>query len=356
MSFKASSTSYVCLLLCLFLLLVTSHGFATTTTTSTPLDAAATTTTTTKAEQEKALLLARGVKEEALMAKQTTPMQPPPANANFAQILQQEGVVRIDQALKGGGGGGDGGDDDDFIQCLRRNIIQLAQDAQNDVAQGRVAHKDRFAKCLLSDHRCDLLLPLQGIYRQAVDALLLDSVVGSTIQTVLGKDATLYELSCLISQPGSARQNIHPDHPIRPDQLHHPSCITCFVALQDVTPSMGPTVFLPRTHNDAAVHDRFQRRRVEDEFTTESPKDALLRTTKAVSAVVPAGTATLYDSRLLHCGSANRSTKDATRALFYVTFKHAKVDFPGNKGSLGYGLDQAAAPWTLRDFMLGRRD
>ena len=117
--------------------------------------------------------------------------------------------------------------------------------------------------------------------------------------------------------------------------------------MQDVTHDMGPTVYLPRTHNNAVSHDQFQRRRVEDVFAMESPKDALLRTTTAVQAVIPQGTATLYDSRILHCGSANRS--GTTRALFYVTFKHPDVDFPGNTGSLGYGLDQS--PWTLRDFL-----
>ena len=86
--------------------------------------------------------------------------------------------------------------------------------------------------------------------------------MADALQEVLGRSGTLrplyeklvtldgefYELASVITDPGSLRQQIHPDLPFRSQA---PLYVT-FLALQDVTADMGPTTFLPGTHTAAA--------------------------------------------------------------------------------------------------------
>jgi ectoine hydroxylase-related dioxygenase (phytanoyl-CoA dioxygenase family) len=129
-----------------------------------------------------------------------------------------------------------------------------------------------------------------------------------------------------------------------------PTLLTCFVALQDVSLTMGPTVFLPRTHT-APQHAAFA-----DEAkpvatasasseSLDSPKDALLRGTKSVVSTLSKGSCAIFDSRLLHCGSANRSAE--SRAIFYFSFRNPTVAYPGNPASIR--ADLGAAQLKLQD-------
>lgn len=90
---------------------------------------------------------------------------------------------------------------------------------------------------------------------------------------------------------------------------------TAFVALQDVTSEMGPTIFLPGTNTQVA-HRRLQ-----------AEPGVFLAGRERVVAVLGAGDAVVYDSRVLHCGGANKSEK--TRALMYLTFRPPAVDPKG---------------------------
>ena len=125
--------------------------------------------------------------------------------------------------------------------------------------------------------------------------------MGHLIEQMLGKKAMLYEFSTLISDPGSQRQVIHPDTPYggaggaaRDD----PVLFTTFVALQDIRLDMGPTLFLPRTHTHE-MHERFR--------DQKAGKDDLLKSVPSKCGLLPKGSATVFDSRLLHAGSANLS-------------------------------------------------
>ena len=91
------------------------------------------------------------------------------------------------------------------------------------------------------------LVPLgDELITQALEEALCQSPVGATVASVFSDDAVLHEFSCLMSDPGSQRQVIHPDTPYIEGK--GPVLYTCFIALQDVTMDMGPTVWLPRTH------------------------------------------------------------------------------------------------------------
>ena len=282
------------------------------------------------------VLTLRGEIEEQLMANKQSALVL--KAGQYSEILRHDGVVRIDNVVT-----------ESTARDLRDYIVDLERRSLESVLAGDVPFAERFANVLVNTQRCDLKIPLgPAPVLKAVEEIL-NSPVRHTIETILGTDCTLYELSCLISHPGSQRQNVHPDHPCNienddRDDATDPLLLTCFVALQDVDPDMGPTVWIPGTHN-ARAHDRFQRIRVEDVLDSESPKDQLLRSSPSVVGLLPRGSCALFDSRLLHCGTANRSSSadwKNSRALFYLSFKHPKVGYPGNEGSIGYGLKDAA--------------
>ena len=277
-------------------------------------------------EDQERKLIQRGELEAAIMAGMDSPIlvrQQP-----YAETLRTEGVVRIDRVLP-----------DHVADAMHAYVSSLRDRSNEAIEKGDAIHSDRFANVLLHTHRCDLKIPLgPSQVQETLQSVLLKSPVRQVFETLLGPNSTLYELSCLISDPGSQRQNVHPDHPC----LHtdHPMVVTCFVALQDITLDMGPTVWLPTTHSVPA-HKRFQSIRVECVLDSpESPKDRLLRTTPCVVGILPKGSCVMFDSRLLHCGGANRSNR--SRALLYVSFKHPNVEYPGNVGSIGYGLKEAS--------------
>merc|ERR1712048_967032 len=157
-----------------------------------------------------------------------------------------------------------------------------------------------------------------------------NSSMGAAFEALAGGlDAELWELGVVVSEPGAAQQPVHFDAPER-------YLFTAFVALQDITPEMGPTIFLPGTHVDVA-HRQF----------AEQPSK-FMEAVEPTFALLDAGDAVVYDSMILHCGGANKSNK--TRALMYITFRHPAVD------AREIGIDQHsirkqhAGKFTLRNF------
>jgi len=197
--------------------------------------------------------------------------------------------------------------------------------------------------------RFDLLLTLEDnednednqIVRTALRQIVSDTTVYSLITNLLGADAELYELSALISDPGSKRQTIHPDTPHNDNDDSPPSLLTFFVALQDVTQEMGPTVFLPATNNKLS-HDSLNDKAFRDEFLSKSA---------VVQALLDAGDCSIFDSRTLHCGTGNES--ETRRTLFYVSFRNVHEKKPSfgtqNYGSLHKTLREN--PVSLEDLL-----
>jgi ectoine hydroxylase-related dioxygenase (phytanoyl-CoA dioxygenase family) len=249
-----------------------------------------------------------------------------------AKVLKKDGVVRIDNVLSS-----------DQADKMRDYVLSLRQKSVEEVESGKIPSLRRFADVLLRKDRCDLTMPL-GQDDAIVDSLnevLRESAAGQTIKAILGKGSVLYELSCLISDPGSQRQNIHPDTPY----LEGKDAVlyTCFIALQDIRPDMGPTTWLPGTHT-AEAHEAFQDSNASG--GAESRKDVLIRTNPSVLGLLPKGCCAIFDSRCLHCGTANRSDDDS-RALFYFSFKDKNVGYPGNPASIR--PEVGAAQLTMED-------
>jgi len=151
------------------------------------------------------------------------------------------------------------------------------------------------------------------------------------MQSILGADGTLrpiyeelvtnsgelYEFAAVITDPGSDRQQIHPDLPHRKEAPLY----VVFLALQDITEAMGPTTFLLGTH----THE--ERLKFED----YSQKDEQLSNSNSRLALLSKGDAVLFDARILHCGNANDEVEGSTRALFNFSFRN-----PKETGNLGY--------------------
>jgi hypothetical protein len=160
----------------------------------------------------------------------------------LARELRKSGVVRIDGVLS-----------EATADALREFVDAEREAASAEVAAGGRKLESRFADLVLLENRCDLLLPLHGPPVAALDELLGEgSVLGELLEEVVGREGRFNEHACLISEPGSKRQPIHPDTPYTPV----PPLYACFVALQDVLPDMGPTVYLPGTHT-AEEHTAF---------------------------------------------------------------------------------------------------
>jgi len=187
-----------------------------------------------------------------------------------------------------------------------------------------------------------VLLPLDDArVVAALRELLVDSPVGDVLSAVLGSDARLRELSTLVADPGAPRQVAHPDTPWHAA----PALLTCFVALQPVEPAMGPTLFYPRTHDEKS-HGHF--------FSSdETEKDHFLASSATTLSTLGLGDVSIFDSRTVHCGTANLSEK--SRYLFYVSFLDPRVPDPGNPGSIRPAYDHRLSLADLTADLTPRR-
>ena len=151
------------------------------------------------------------------------------------------------------------------------------------------------------DHKLSLAAPVRAALSESLDALQ------PVIAAVLGTGACLWELAALSSTPGAPRQQIHPDA----DWQEQMPALVVFLALRDVTPTMGPTIVLPGTNTERA-HDKF------NGGHAAGTRRSLLCSSPHRAPCLRRGDALLLDARCLHCGGANSSRR--RRTLFYFTF------------------------------------
>mmetsp|Transcript_33898 Transcript_33898/g.38622 ORF Transcript_33898/g.38622 Transcript_33898/m.38622 type:complete len:570 (+) Transcript_33898:80-1789(+) len=277
-----------------------------------------------------------------------------PSAAIVARTLKQEGVVRLHKILS-----------TETATALRQDILDRRDaayaslsDMENNENNNDEEWRKYFADVLLKGNkgqRCDLLLPLaqNPILQQALKEILISSTLLSSTLNIAqgGDDSTLYEMAALISEPGSSRQPIHPDNPFQDIVPLH----TVFIALQDITTSMGPTYFIPRSHNNAKIHAAYNDVTPPNSSSSNSGndrsgsgRDELLRNSSSRVALLPTGDAALFDSRILHCGGENKDSKEGgqTRVLLYLSFQNPRAKEPiGNVGS----LLPAIKPTTIRE-------
>jgi ectoine hydroxylase-related dioxygenase (phytanoyl-CoA dioxygenase family) len=262
--------------------------------------------------------------------------------------------VRIDNVLSA-----------ELADALRDYLCDLRARGTADIESGIITDsQERFADVLLNQNRCDLKIPLgPAPVNNALHHLLAmeTSIVRDVMEYVfesydgIGKDAELWELNCFMSNSGARRQLVHADNVcLEPifglKNEMEPIVLTCFIALQDIDETMGPTVWMPGTHTLQAHNQFFETGTDEASTPTDSysPKDTILRSSKAVIGTIPKGACVIFDPRVLHCAGGNTCPDpEKTRALFYVSFKNPKIDNPGCPSTSGYGI--ATAEITMED-------
>lgn len=217
---------------------------------------------------------------------------------------------------------------------MQNYIDDYLQESIQSVESFKEPSAWRFANVLEKGHRWDLLLPFDDdddhrsgqlqsssaiVMKCMNEALGEGGTIGNIIEDLLGPHAVLYELACLISDSGSNRQEIHPDIIYQPDGKIR--LIACFLSLQDIDSTMGPTVFLPDTvtqyHHNA--------------INNELLANDMLSSTSSVISTLSAGDASLYNPMVLHAGGGNVSQNPPKRRrLFYFTFLNPEFDDPSN--------------------------
>jgi len=114
---------------------------------------------------------------------------------------------------------------------------------------------------------------------------------------------------------------------------------TVFVALQDISSGMGPTVMYPGTHTPD-FHQRYFGNK-----STASKQLDCLGGQKKIHLTMKKGEAVIMDSRLLHCGGANTSKE--RRHLLCVSFLGPGPPPDGSTASL---LTEYRNKFTLASF------
>ena len=212
-----------------------------------------------------------------------------------AERLAAQGMLRVNQVIGG-----------EACTRLRELVDRSLAEAQSMHAAAP------------DEQRWDMCVPLDG---SVVD--VLSEVVGN-LQPLLSQlfepDAVLCELASLITEGGATRQGLHYDTPMM-TQRDAALLITCFIALQDISDDMGPTIMLPHSAS-VACHEEWQRSvRVSEQGLADllpGPTTAVgSLTMPVVRCAISAGDVVLMDSRLLHCAGANLA--GPRRRLLYFT-------------------------------------
>eukprot|EP00746_Dinoflagellata_sp_MGD_P037002 gnl/MRDRNA2_/MRDRNA2_18887_c0_seq1.p1 gnl/MRDRNA2_/MRDRNA2_18887_c0~~gnl/MRDRNA2_/MRDRNA2_18887_c0_seq1.p1 ORF type:complete len:431 (+),score=71.47 gnl/MRDRNA2_/MRDRNA2_18887_c0_seq1:68-1360(+) len=171
------------------------------------------------------------------------------------------------------------------------------------IATGEGSYSEYFGTVRARCERHDLKLALDPVVADALAESL--EVLGPLLRGALECDEPyLAALGAVGSMEDAPRQTMHSDTRC----FDSAKLLTIFIALQDIDEQMGPTTFLPGTHN-AQAHAAMK----------ESALHADLLSTGPIRlGTMPIGASTVYDTRLLHAGGANNSPRE--RWLFYATF------------------------------------
>ena len=253
-----------------------------------------------------------------------------------AAVLEEHGVVRINGVLS-----------PETSATLRAAVLEERAAAEAAVADGMPSSK-RFGDLILSGNRRDVLLPLADSPGAPAVVAALNELFGpegtllGLYDTLVGERAVLYELASLISEPGAAKQHIHTDMPYNKKGC---ALYTGFLALQDIEPCMGPTTFVPRTH-DAESHEKLS-------ASDDAVREEFLSSAGGRVALLRAGDIAIFDSRSLHAGGGNHAELGSTRALFYFSITNPDTfKLEGtNLASMRPGY--AAVPIELGDLRRG---
>lgn len=166
-------------------------------------------------------------------------------------------------------------------------------------------HQDReFADALaVGDKRTMITIAVEGVFNDP--DLYANPTVFPLIKRLLGDDVILGSFVSVTSLPGSLDQKAHLDMPLLFEaerfSAELPSySLTLVIPLVDMNATNGTTAFFPGSH-----------KRVADEPPGSDP----------VAPDVPVGSTLLFDARVWHGGTPNRSR--APRPVLYNTYQRS---------------------------------
>ena len=228
-----------------------------------------------------------------------------------ADALRREGVVRVAGVLPPA-----------LCAALLRRVNETLASSIAAVEAGTLNETDAFGRVHERRHRYDVKLPLVAETEAALRTLA--HTLRPLVASAVGDAAELFDLSAVVADPGAAEQPLHPDQA----WTDAATVVTAFVALQDVAPDMGPTLFVPGTAS-AATRER--------------------QDLKQHVALLDAGDAAVFDARISHAGAANGSAR--RRVMFYVSFKAAGARAGATSSESGGSLLGAVSKrgFTLAD-------
>ena len=241
--------------------------------------------------------------------------------------FQEKGVLVIRQALQAC-----------TADALHAHVCEKLTETITAVDNGSLDIHDAFGAIAppasLVPCRWNLLLDMNEITRSAIHEALLKSF--PVFEAVCGSQATLCDLSALVADPGSTAQQLHFDTrysdaegsdeevettlPKKKKQnvQRQKRLVTAFVALQDVSAEMGPTLIVPWT-NTKHSHEEVAENQHEE---GASVLEAISNT--GTACVLQKGDMVLMDSRTLHKGTANVSR--TRRVLLDFAFMRPKSE------------------------------
>lgn len=262
-----------------------------------------------------------------------------------SKLLEKQGCLSVKEILS-----------KDSCIKLKEFISNEVINSKNDVNSdnNNIQFNERFGgvNCRGTDidnnidfgKRQDLYLPLSNEFIRTVTAEAFKNLL-PIIENTVGINGLVHEISSLVSNPGSPRQCLHCDTIYLPCP-QYPSAnmeplYTFFIALQDVEDNMGHTLFLPQTHTESA-HLMWN--------TEQSKKEKFIQVNPAVESRLKIGDTAIFDSRLLHCGRENTSTK--VRTLFYFTLSK-QHQWPLKNGLHGSNSirKEDFQKWTVKDVL-----
>lgn len=256
-----------------------------------------------------------------------------------SKVLEQLGCACVTGALSS-----------ESADKLLAYVNAESERAKAAVTEGVVGFDERFGgvNCRgmngLFGNRQDMFLPMsEPLVRDSMEEIAAN--LAPFLKEAIGSEGMIHELSCLVADPGSPRQCIHADTihmpcPQYPNVSVEP-LYTFFFALQDVEDGMGHTVFLPQTHT-AQAHLLWN--------SSQRQKERFIQSQPAVVSGLKKGDVAIFDSRILHCGMENCSSK--RRVLFYFTASRMQR-WPLPNGHHGSNSRRAedAWRWQLKDLL-----
>lgn len=259
--------------------------------------------------------------------------------SGVVKLLTRDGCLSIPKVLSS-----------ETCDQLKDFIHTELQKSKDDVTNGVVDFDSRFGgvncrgRQSIFGTRQDLFLPMSSSIVQKATREFIHSMK-EFLTSLVGEDALIHEISSIIADEGAPRQCIHADTAYLPSP-QYPNAemkplYTFFISLQDISDSMGHTVFLPKTHT-SEVHLLWN--------TAPKQKELFLETRDVVKSNLLQGDVSIFDSRLLHCGEMNSSK--SRRILFYLTIS-SQHEWPlanGLHGSNSIRLEDKGK-WKIKNFL-----